>query len=99
MTLEDIIKELSKVYTERDSLVLHRSYEAHPSIKALKRFRYALISATSTKVEELYSNVYSSTCTIDELQDKWKELDKVFLGELFKWLKDGCNKQISDNNN
>lgn len=99
MTLEDVVKELSKVYTAEDSLVLHRSYIADSSIKILKRFRYSLISAKPGRIKELYTNLYSATCTGDDLKEVWKDLDKKFLGEIFNWLKNDCGKQMSDINN
>lgn len=96
MTLEEVIQELSKVYSAKDELVIHRSMESHPSVKFLKKFKYSLFSTSINPPKQLFVTEYSEGCCIEDLKDKFKELDKRFLGELFKWLKDDTGKQISD---
>lgn len=89
MELYDIVEALNDI--TGNTLVLHRSMRIHPKFKIYKEFYYDLYNIKESDKKLLFTFKEIKNVSSEEIEDTWKECDKLYLRELLKWIKSENN--------
>ena len=92
----------------KGALVLHREMKVHHRFKVYKKFRYSLYYI-NIKGEKTLVSCFEEVRNVpsDNINEEWKETDRLYLRELVKWIAsskfrgliDYEFQQVSDSNN
>lgn len=85
MELYDII-DAASIYLKEGTLVLHRSMKLHPKFKIYKKFCYNLYIVKNAEKSLIFSFEETKNTTSDEIENTWRNCDKLYLRELIKWI-------------
>lgn len=91
MGIEDVVETLGKA-TEKN-FTLHISMTRHPKFKIYKILEYKLFLSSTVSQTLLFSKSYIVNAPADDMKEVWKEHDKKFLLDLFKWYGNGVQIQ------
>ena len=92
MTLHDIIEVISNtLYKGNGTLILHGSLTQHPKFKVYKVFKYTLYHRINGENKQLLTATYNANISLmdDKLNAVWEEHNKLFLGEVIKYIANG----------